>query len=772
MTGRPSPLGRLSGLGPVWRDGHFPAGISAVGIDGDGRAVYGAGNDGTVGRWSFPARGGAVVRKIGEASLRTLDPHPSSGRLLLGGEDGRIRILDSTTLEPVWERRMPDDFINGAAWSPDGRLVAVGGSRGVLTVLDSVTGDVLRAFPLAMPVLHVAWSGNGRWLAASAYDGGIVRWDTGHWSEVRYRIPDQAAWSVRVTDDGTLFSGRDDGQIQWNGGVLGGLPHDGAVSGVVPLGRRYLASLSHDETIRIRSRTGGAVVEELFPVYPGWTACLAADRSGRWLLTTDTAGQSLCVYDVDALVGAAAARCPGTVGDFWRSRRQDGSGTPNGRRARIRRLENAGKLVASPDCRSYRRAPHRLLDAFDVLSSGGRLLHPVTTMEIGTRWDAVAVIKSGRATVCGGRSGEEETVLALPALDAGGPTAGMTVLGRPGGEGESPTLLAATLFSRAWSSTLFDRAVIGRRVYRLRSPDGSQIHIGWNNDGVWIAGDGLFDDGGPTGDASCSSPVDRLAPIPRADASEAGGLGETGPTIEGRADRLRAARTGFMGRQFVAAIAAIALPRTNRDPVPGPAQDLEVRRSAFCAAALDSSLLAQAATEDIAPQVIDAILFERRRHCRIVLGGRDVSTTTKGGDGSADSPDAVILDPSGTGETGRTIARIIAGQGYGVVMIDPTGSSVVPDDARLHILVLDDDPLQDWRDGPVGLCYETLAARHRDGRRQRWLPVRVRARDGSLPALPDLLCSFDGIVLSSDRTVGREDVIRIVAALDHDRARL
>ena len=128
-----------------------------------------------------------------EAHSNAVRFSPDGSLLALAGQDGRIRLLDSETLEPVRvieagaESRADDqartDGMRGpgvfdVAFSPDGERLASGSIDGFVRTFDVETGKRLGFFRgHTGKVLSVAWHPRGPWIASSD-DGGMIRfWD-------------------------------------------------------------------------------------------------------------------------------------------------------------------------------------------------------------------------------------------------------------------------------------------------------------------------------------------------------------------------------------------------------------------------------------------------------------------------------------------------------------------------------------------------------------------------------------------------------------------
>jgi WD40 repeat protein len=115
---------------------------------------------------------------------------------------------------------------------PDNARVAAGGSKGI-RVWDAATGKLLKEIPSDAAVLALAYSPDGKTLAAGAFDQNVHLWDTATWKEALLKGHESEVRAIAYSLDGKLLV---------TGGVGEARVWDAKT-------RRHLRSLKHQGTV-------------------------------------------------------------------------------------------------------------------------------------------------------------------------------------------------------------------------------------------------------------------------------------------------------------------------------------------------------------------------------------------------------------------------------------------------------------------------------------------------------------------------------------------
>lgn len=344
--------------------------IEDVSFSTDGKALITASADGTVRMWPLPSSISEPIvlpAQGGQANVVAIDPnwrwaaassadglelwnlaHPDQAPILLTGYAGTIqavtfsadgRRLAAVAASPdeavalyLWDlhnpRRAPamlatpDIYINNLAFSEDGKWLAAGGSDGRVLLWDmahkapGAAQQLVDAYAPAgaaspPPTNVVAFSPNGRWLAAGTGDDALL-WDL----QDLGRPPARAAhdgWvlALAFSPDGRWLASGSQGRVirlwdlaQPQGDQRTLLGHTGAINALAFSndGTR-LASASSDNTARvwpISAQTSGDPARDatVFSGYAGDVELVRFDHNASHLITT-AADNTVRLWNLD-----------------------------------------------------------------------------------------------------------------------------------------------------------------------------------------------------------------------------------------------------------------------------------------------------------------------------------------------------------------------------------------------------------------------------------------------------------------------------------------
>jgi WD40 repeat protein/serine/threonine protein kinase len=246
-------------------------GVRGVAFSPDGRRLASGSSDGTVKVWDYATGQELPAPKGHPDSVNCVAFSPDGRRLASGSSDGTVKVWDyATGQEPPAPKGHPDS-VNCVAFSPDGRCLASGSTDQTVKIWDSATGKELHTLRgQAKAVWSVAFSPDGRRLASGSRDNAVKVWDAATGQDLltlkthSKRVHEAGGVPIVPEGRGVAFSpdGRllaagsaDDTVTIWDGATgqeLRTLVHANWVNSVAfsPDGR-LLASGSADNTVRI-----------------------------------------------------------------------------------------------------------------------------------------------------------------------------------------------------------------------------------------------------------------------------------------------------------------------------------------------------------------------------------------------------------------------------------------------------------------------------------------------------------------------------------------
>lgn len=122
------------------------------------------------------------VQTHGDSVIQAMAYTPDGRLSAVGDRNGLVAVRDARSgREVLAPFRATAEFVRGLAFSPDGRYLATGGHDDRVKLWDPRTGELVREFSTGGRVVLLAlkFSPDGRRLAASDQDRGIHVWDVG-----------------------------------------------------------------------------------------------------------------------------------------------------------------------------------------------------------------------------------------------------------------------------------------------------------------------------------------------------------------------------------------------------------------------------------------------------------------------------------------------------------------------------------------------------------------------------------------------------------------
>ena len=228
-----------------------------------------------------------------EAPIETVAFSPDGGTVLVGSEEGTMRLWQADSGKPIGRPMRHEGLFLAAAFSPDGRTIFSGGSYG-----PAHFWQVDSCQPIGQTISHneevrsVAYSRDGRMVLTGGFDGNVRLWqaDSGHFIKEYVCHPDTVRGVAMSPDGRVLLTGGQDGTARFwqadSGKPIGRpLRHGDAVTSVAfsPDGGTVLTG-SDDKTARLWRTVDGKPLSDPLP-HNGWVFSSAFSPKGDLVLT-------------------------------------------------------------------------------------------------------------------------------------------------------------------------------------------------------------------------------------------------------------------------------------------------------------------------------------------------------------------------------------------------------------------------------------------------------------------------------------------------------
>lgn len=153
--------------------------VSGVAFSPDGNRLVTGSYDGTARVWDA-VTGELLLTFAGHGSgVLAAQFSPDGTRIASAGDDVKVRVWDSATGQEIYQLTDFLSFANGGVFSPDGKLLATNGGLDP-KLWDAATGELLFRLPgaTAISAQLAAFSPDGKYVAVAGQDGSVFIWDT------------------------------------------------------------------------------------------------------------------------------------------------------------------------------------------------------------------------------------------------------------------------------------------------------------------------------------------------------------------------------------------------------------------------------------------------------------------------------------------------------------------------------------------------------------------------------------------------------------------
>jgi len=177
--------------------------VVSVSFSSNNKLLASASRDGTIRLWRLPEAETQTVWELGHPAL-TVAFSPNGELLAAGGHGGAVGIYQVNRCETVERIELKGEVVQAVSFSPDGKLLVIGTgvwdererrlSTGSVKLWSLDSNEFVAEWVgFEAPINSVAFSPDGKLLAAGSWDGKVRVWQSGYES-LKYIVAAHTGW--------------------------------------------------------------------------------------------------------------------------------------------------------------------------------------------------------------------------------------------------------------------------------------------------------------------------------------------------------------------------------------------------------------------------------------------------------------------------------------------------------------------------------------------------------------------------------------------------